>query len=214
MDTNYKQIHKTKHFPIDQLVRVGNYELEKTIGTGNFAVVKLATHVITKTKDFVLLGRCIVIDVGKFAKSLFRLRFSPDVIVPEEHILLHRRHSSVKPRSATVFGDEASYKRSIYSWFTEFKRGRVNLSDDAVLPMIETDIHVTYHEIRAYSNIGMSQIRSILRKHLGAKNLCSRWISHNLTEVRKTDRVTWCLSFRFKEGASNLAWDIVAGGET
>ncbi|CAH0712794.1 unnamed protein product, partial [Brenthis ino] len=39
-----------KHFPIDQLVCVGNYELEKTIGTGNFAVVKLATHTITKSK--------------------------------------------------------------------------------------------------------------------------------------------------------------------
>ncbi|XP_042905921.1 serine/threonine-protein kinase SIK3 isoform X2 [Parasteatoda tepidariorum] len=32
------------------LVRVGFYHLEKTIGKGNFAVVKLATHIITKTK--------------------------------------------------------------------------------------------------------------------------------------------------------------------
>lgn len=32
------------------LVRVGFYELGKTIGKGNFAVVRLATHVITKTK--------------------------------------------------------------------------------------------------------------------------------------------------------------------
>lgn len=50
MANNVKPMHKSKHFPIDQLVCVGNYELEKTIGTGNFAVVKLATHVITKTK--------------------------------------------------------------------------------------------------------------------------------------------------------------------
>ncbi|XP_026331476.1 serine/threonine-protein kinase SIK3 isoform X2 [Hyposmocoma kahamanoa] len=50
MASNIKPIHKSKHFPIDQLVCVGNYELEKTIGTGNFAVVKLATHVITKSK--------------------------------------------------------------------------------------------------------------------------------------------------------------------
>ncbi|XP_064470778.1 serine/threonine-protein kinase SIK3-like isoform X2 [Ornithodoros turicata] len=32
------------------LVRVGFYELGKTIGKGNFAVVRLATHIITKTK--------------------------------------------------------------------------------------------------------------------------------------------------------------------
>ncbi|XP_012549780.1 serine/threonine-protein kinase par-1 isoform X5 [Bombyx mori] len=50
MACNISPIHKSKHFPIDQLVCVGNYELEKTIGTGNFAVVKLATHVITKSK--------------------------------------------------------------------------------------------------------------------------------------------------------------------
>ena len=31
-------------------VRVGYYEMERTIGKGNFAVVKLATHIITKTK--------------------------------------------------------------------------------------------------------------------------------------------------------------------
>ncbi|ESO88403.1 hypothetical protein LOTGIDRAFT_219153 [Lottia gigantea] len=31
-------------------VRVGYYEMERTIGKGNFAVVKLATHIVTKTK--------------------------------------------------------------------------------------------------------------------------------------------------------------------
>nr|XP_022899756.1 serine/threonine-protein kinase par-1-like isoform X2 [Onthophagus taurus] len=37
-------------FPMEKLVRVGYYELEKTIGKGNFAVVKLATHIVTRTK--------------------------------------------------------------------------------------------------------------------------------------------------------------------
>ncbi|KAK3097997.1 hypothetical protein FSP39_015178 [Pinctada imbricata] len=32
------------------IVRVGYYEIERTIGKGNFAVVKLATHIATKTK--------------------------------------------------------------------------------------------------------------------------------------------------------------------
>lgn len=45
----------SQNFPVDRLVRVGYYELEKTIGKGNFAVVKLATHVVTKTKVFVIL---------------------------------------------------------------------------------------------------------------------------------------------------------------
>ena len=31
-------------------VRVGYYQMERTIGKGNFAVVKLAAHIVTKTK--------------------------------------------------------------------------------------------------------------------------------------------------------------------
>lgn len=45
---NRKKEHNVSQ--VDKLVRVGYYELEKTIGKGNFAVVKLATHVVTKTK--------------------------------------------------------------------------------------------------------------------------------------------------------------------
>jgi len=31
-------------------IRVGYYQMERTIGKGNFAVVKLATHIVTKSK--------------------------------------------------------------------------------------------------------------------------------------------------------------------
>ncbi|GBP59767.1 Mariner Mos1 transposase [Eumeta japonica] len=62
----------------------------------------------------------------------------------------------------------------------------------------------------------MSQIQSILHKHLDMCKLCSRWIPHNFTYAQKTDRVTWCKAMltMFKEGASNLVWDIVTGDET
>lgn len=35
-------------------IRVGFYDIERTIGKGNFAVVKLARHKITKTKVCVI----------------------------------------------------------------------------------------------------------------------------------------------------------------
>jgi hypothetical protein len=39
------------HVPlVNRLVRVGYYEMEKTIGKGYFAVVKLAKHVVTNSK--------------------------------------------------------------------------------------------------------------------------------------------------------------------
>lgn len=46
----------TNSVKLDKLVRVGYYDLEKTIGKGNFAVVRLATHVITKTKVIIKLS--------------------------------------------------------------------------------------------------------------------------------------------------------------
>ncbi|GBP45225.1 Histone-lysine N-methyltransferase SETMAR [Eumeta japonica] len=125
-------------------------------------------------------------------------------------------------RLLTAFGDEASNKTIIYNWLAEFKRVRVSLSDefrddrpstavnnkniDAARHMIGTDRHVTYYEIWASLGIGMSQIQSILYKHLGMNKLCSRSIPHNLTEAQKTDRVSWCNAMltRFKEGTTNL----------
>ncbi|GBP66860.1 hypothetical protein EVAR_18031_1 [Eumeta japonica] len=84
----------------------------------------------------------------------------------------------------------------------EFRDGRPstavnNGNIDTMRRMIETDRCVTYHEIQAFLSIGMSQIQSILHKHLGMKKLWSQ----------KTDRLTWCNAMltRFKEGALNLA---------
>lgn len=48
MATNFQPM--SRKGTLDKLVRVGYYELEKTIGKGNFAVVKLASNIITKSK--------------------------------------------------------------------------------------------------------------------------------------------------------------------
>jgi hypothetical protein len=47
---NFSSTNSTSRMPVDKLVRVGNYELEKTIGKGNFAIVKLASNLITNSK--------------------------------------------------------------------------------------------------------------------------------------------------------------------
>lgn len=44
------KIPSSNKIPVDKLYRVGYYELEKTIGKGNFAVVKLASNIVTKSK--------------------------------------------------------------------------------------------------------------------------------------------------------------------
>ena len=40
-------------------IRVGFYEIDKTIGRGNFAVVKLARHRTTKTEVYTIYNNCL-----------------------------------------------------------------------------------------------------------------------------------------------------------
>ncbi|XP_070501371.1 uncharacterized protein Sik3 isoform X2 [Chironomus tepperi] len=54
---------------IEKLVRVGFYELEKTIGKGNFAVVKLATNSITKSKVAIKIIDKTCLDDDNLAKT-------------------------------------------------------------------------------------------------------------------------------------------------
>lgn len=135
-------------------------------------------------------------------------------------------------RLRLAFVDEAPSYSTVFRWFAEFNRGRSSLSDehregrpstavtteniDAVRNMIETDRHVTYHEIQASLGIGASQVHSILHEHLGVRKLCARWIPHNLTVAQKKQRVTWCKATlkKFNRGASNLISHIVTGDES
>ncbi|XP_049540936.1 serine/threonine-protein kinase SIK3 isoform X2 [Anopheles darlingi] len=54
---------------IEKLVRVGYYELEKTIGKGNFAVVKLASNVITNSKVAIKIIDKTCLDEENLAKT-------------------------------------------------------------------------------------------------------------------------------------------------
>lgn len=61
---------------VNRLVRVGYYELEKTIGKGNFAVVKLAKHVVTNSKVmtnldlFYIANKYIYVGIFKYIRCI------------------------------------------------------------------------------------------------------------------------------------------------
>ena len=93
-------------------------------------------------------------------------------------------------------------------WHNEFNRGRHSLTDEfrkgrpksvigpeninAVPKLIMHDCHMTYCEIEETSGISSTNIYKILHEHLAMKNICSRWIPHNLTKAQKDARVDWC----------------------
>ncbi|XP_046421579.1 serine/threonine-protein kinase SIK3-like isoform X5 [Neodiprion virginianus] len=69
---------------VNKLIRVGYYELEKTIGKGNFAVVKMATHVVTKSKVAIKIIDKTKLNEENLAK-IFR----------EVHIMKRLRHRHI-----------------------------------------------------------------------------------------------------------------------
>lgn len=89
-----------------------------------------------------------------------------------------------------AFGDEAPCRSSVYSWFSEFRRGRDHLHDDeregrpatavtdinidTVRQLIETDKKNTCQKIRTTLGIRMSQVQKILHLHLKVRKLCTR----------------------------------------
>ena len=59
-------------------VQIGYYQIERTIGKGNFAVVKLATHIVTKTKVMVsIFCACKFVSFRKYVSFFSSRRFNP-----------------------------------------------------------------------------------------------------------------------------------------
>ena len=100
-----------------------------------------------------------------------------------------------------IFGGEAPSRTRVYRRYGVFNRGRSSLQDgfregrpksvvvpetiDAVRQLILQDRHVIYREIAITLGISGTSIHSILHEHLTVNKICSRWIPHNLSIVKK-----------------------------
>lgn len=131
-----------------------------------------------------------------------------------------------------VYGDDSPSKTTVYHWFAEFRRGRVDVSDapregrprtlivpatvDAVRKVIEADRNVTYKQIRASLGLSTKTIQTILHEELGVRKVCARWMPQNLRTEQKEARVQWCreMLLKFEGGASSLVNDILTGDES
>ena len=132
----------------------------------------------------------------------------------------------------SIFDDEALSRTSVYRWYSEFNRGRSSLQDefpegraksvfvpktiDAVRQLILQDRHVTYCEIETTLGISGTSIHLILQEHMTVKQICSRWIPHNLSIAQKKARVDWSKEMlqKYDRGALKHVYDIVTGDES
>lgn len=100
--------------------RVGHYEIERTIGKGNFAVVKLATHIITKAKVrrlvslqhgqtvtscqrvfLIIMERVVADDAGAFKLRRQRSARFGDTADPRTEVHLYTSPKQIVPKSFT-----------------------------------------------------------------------------------------------------------------
>ncbi|XP_023703569.1 serine/threonine-protein kinase SIK3 isoform X4 [Cryptotermes secundus] len=137
----------------DRLVRVGYYELERTIGKGNFAVVKLATHVVTKTKVAIKIIDKTKLDEENL-KKIFR----------EIQIMMELRHPHII-RLYQVMETE----KMIYL-VTEYASGG-EIFDHLVANgrMSEVEARRMFHQIVAAVNY--CHKRNVVHRDLKAENL-------------------------------------------
>ena len=63
---------------------------------------------------------------------------------------------------------------------------------DAMRKLIISDCDVMQDEIETFLNISRASIQSILYDYLKVKNICSQWISHNLSQAEKDVQMEWC----------------------
>lgn len=135
-------------------------------------------------------------------------------------------------RFRTAFGDDAPSRTTVFEWFSEFRRGRRSLDDEArsgrpveattednvaaVRTIVAEDARVTVAQLEVAIGISSGSIRTILHDKLHLRKVCARWVPHQLTEEQKAARVTWCRTMleRFDAGQSRGAWEILSGDET
>ena len=129
-------------------------------------------------------------------------------------------------------GDQAPSDRTVFNWFREYERGKLDVSDasrsgrprtavseemvDTVRSIIEDDPHATYEQIECSLGIHPPAIYSILHDHLNLRKICARWVPHQLTKDQKQLRVQFCQESlrRFDGGRSQRVFDLITGDES
>lgn len=86
-------------------IKVGFYDIEKTIGKGNFAVVKLARHRVTKSQ--VSESKLFLCAVKAIDKNLSLVVFQCCVRAADEHSAVHERKFILKALPLSPFDQVA-----------------------------------------------------------------------------------------------------------
>ncbi|KAK4878193.1 hypothetical protein RN001_010699 [Aquatica leii] len=170
-----------KSYSVDRLERVGYYKLEKTIGKGNFAVVKLATHVVTRTKVAIKIIDKTALDEENLTK-IFR---ETAILKKLRHPHITRLYELMETKQAIYLVTEYASKGEIFDHLVA--KGR----------MSEPEAKRIFNQIVSAVNYCHSQ--GVVHRDLKAENLL---LDHNMN-IKLAD---FGFSNQFTEGCLLSTW--------
>ncbi|KAF5281309.1 hypothetical protein FQR65_LT14770 [Abscondita terminalis] len=170
-----------KSYSVDRLERVGYYKLEKTIGKGNFAVVKLATHVVTRTKVAIKIIDKTALDEENLTK-IFR---ETAILKKLRHPHITRLYELMETKQAIYLVTEYASKGEIFDHLVA--KGR----------MPELEAKRIFNQIVSAVNYCHSQ--GVVHRDLKAENLL---LDHNMN-IKLAD---FGFSNQFTEGGLLSTW--------
>lgn len=144
--------------------------------------------------------------------------------------MLFKFHEGKKASEAsrdiiTVYGKDASNKRTCQWWFSRFKEGNFDLNDesrtgrpsklldDQLEGLLAEDPCQTEEELSKQLEVNQSTISRHLKK-LGKISKAGKWVPHALSEANKSLRLSTCISLAAKQKKKSFLHQIVTGDES
>jgi len=113
-----------------------------------------------------------------------------------------------KATESLVSMQKSLNRSKVFRWYSRFRDGRELIEDDerggspkstrtdvniaAVADLVKNDRRTASRMIAEYLNIPNTVVLQILKKDLGKRQLCARFVPHSLTPEQREDRVTSC----------------------
>jgi histone-lysine N-methyltransferase SETMAR len=128
-------------------------------------------------------------------------------------------------------GKETLNLLNVFRWYSRFRDGRELVEDDergghptsprtevniaAVPDLLKNDRRIASRMIVESLNILKAVVLRILKKDLGKRKLCGRFVPHCLTPEQREDRVTSCQdTIAMADAENNFFNKIITGDET
>ena len=137
----------------EKLLRVGLYDLERTLGKGNFAIVKLGVHKLTKTKVAVKIVNKFELDdenLGKISREI-------DIMRHLSHKNIIQLYQVMESDSFMYIITEFAANGEIFDWLVSNKK------------MPENQAAKTFSQI--LNAVNYCHIKNVVHRDLKAENL-------------------------------------------